>query len=242
MSTYKEWVVEQVEDIKTGIEGPRGYESYFNVEISSEPIEYIMKMGEHNEFLLLRPDKCTPRKINRSYNTKHWRDYYTNRGREIVLWDNIIRGVIHEENSAIYKMFTENAKEVKVENTFQDLHEAFTIIETAGDYANTLVLNPSHKGGFRALHNFVSRWSLPEKLVEQQGLYFYGMLGHIHTFLWSAVEKNKGLLYDKRRSNLKMNPLDVGVDKIDDPKELHINQNIISWRSRDDSLVILNIT
>lgn len=248
MATLRDWLDDHVKTIRDGIIEGRGYKHYFDHVFESSDRFYIFK-PEGRPTIVTR-DRATIIEMPpiRSYDVEpakieigirnDWRQKFTDN--IIMIFGRLIADIRKMENKFVIDTFTKDTREVELKPDLSNLDDVQRIIESNHGYPDTMLVNFMKIRDLRRLQDFIPYYNLPEYYVKQKGeRHFQGMLGHISVYGSTGLSREEGVLYSKRESLLKMTPLDVGFDSYENPKVLHINEQLYAWPEYDGIVVKL---
>lgn len=109
------------------------------------------------------------------------------------------------------------------------------------NFADTLLVHPLQLPKLMEEKSFISRWALPNWLVDTKGPGFIGIIGNLSVYGTTGISESTGLLYDKRQIKVRKTPLSVKFDDYDYPKVLQITESLFAWSKDSGAIVKLTL-
>lgn len=131
MGTLKEWLDNQIDTLKTGIEKNRGYNYYFKTIFTQGPFYTIKSGGKvtfstrggatYIEMPPLKTETVVPKKIEIQYPRRYGEVYVSN---TYIVWHGVIDSISKQENEYVIETFTKDSEHVEMQHSLTDLKKS----------------------------------------------------------------------------------------------------------------------
>jgi hypothetical protein len=238
--TIENWLKKLEIDIRELVKSTRRFHSYVGEVICNTDKFYIWKKGGRNTvenrgnttIIKLAPfqsESVHPISIRFDLDGD-WVERFEDR--HFVDMSGIGRSVTAREEQIVAETLMIDSKAFNLDSEvckLDGLREAIGFIETEGNFADTLLINPLQTPKLMCQESFISKWSLPAEYPQRHTFAFVGLLGHLLVYETVGLSQTTALLYQKNESRVRKTPLSVKFDDYSHPRKLAVGEDLFAW-------------